>query len=374
MSNTSYNPDNKPLGQALGWQRLSTTRPYQSHWHNLRRDQVRLPDGQEITYTYQEHPGFVIVVPVTRDGQIVLIRSYRYTVDDWCWELPAGGLGDKAGVTPEAVARQELMEETGAQCLEMRQIGWFYVANGTTSARCTVFLATGVEITSRPELEATEQCEVHLAPIAKALQMARDGRITDGDSALALLRCEAQLAERGRRVEVAPYDPAWPGLFQAEAARLAAVFGEELRAIHHMGSTSVPGLAAKPIVDILPEVHDIQRIDDLNEAMIALGYAPKGENGIPGRRFFSKTVDGVRRFHVHVFQAGDPEIERHLAFVQYLRAHPDQAAAYGRLKQALAERFSADIDGYADGKNDFVQEMERKALAWREAVEYRGLP
>ena len=364
MNIATEHRDDKPLGQALGWQRLSTTRPYQSHWHNLRRDQVRLPNGEEIVYTYQEHPGFVIVVPVTREGQIVLLRSYRYTVDDWCWELPAGGLGDKAGATPEEVARQELMEEAGAQCVEMRQIGWFYVANGTTSARCTVFLATGVEIAGQPALEATEQCDVHFVPVAKALQMARDGRITDGDSALALLRCEAQLSERSRRVEVVPYDPAWPGQYEAEAAQLAAVFGDELAAIHHMGSTSVPGLAAKPIIDILPEVRDVQRVDDLNEAMIAAGYAPKGENGIAGRRFFTKTVDGLRRFHVHVFQAGDPEIERHLALAQYLRAHPEEAAAYGRLKQELAERFSADIVGYMDGKNDFVQEMERKALAW----------
>lgn len=186
--------DDKPLGSSLGWQRLSTTRPYRSHWHSLRQDAVRLPSGQEITYTYQEHPGFVTVVPVTSDGHVVMIRSYRYTVDDWCWELPAGGLGDKPGLPLQEVARQELREETGAECVEMRQIGWFYSLNGTADARCYVFLASGVELNGRPQLEQAEHSEVHLVPIAKALQMARDGRISDGDSALALLRCESQIA------------------------------------------------------------------------------------------------------------------------------------------------------------------------------------
>ncbi len=358
MSDT---PNDKPLGASLGWQLLGTTRPYESHWHNLRRDEVRLPGGEEIVYTYQEHAGFVTVLPVTSDGLVVMIRSYRYTVDDWCWELPAGGLGDKLGCSPEEVARQELREETGAGCLEMREIGWFYSMNGTSTARCSFFLATGVQLNGPPELEATELSDVHLIPLEQAVQMARDGRITDADSALVLLRCEPILRGQGRKVEVVPYDPAWPRLYQAEAASLAALLGDELVEIHHIGSTSVPGLLAKPIVDILPVVRDIERVDGYNDLLLALGYTPKGENGIPGRRFFTKDVAGVRRAHVHAFAAGHPEIARHLDFAAYLRAHPADAQAYADLKRDLALRFRNDTVGYTDAKSAFIRAIDARA-------------
>jgi GrpB-like predicted nucleotidyltransferase (UPF0157 family) len=353
--------NDKPLGASLGWELLGTTRPYESRWHNLRRDEVRLPGGEEIVYTYQEHAGFVTVLPVTPAGQVVMIRSYRYTVDDWCWELPAGGLGDKLGYSPEEVARQELREETGADCLEMREIGWFYSMNGTSTARCTFFLATGVQLNGLPELEATELSDVHLMPLEQALQMARDGRITDADSALVLLRCEPILHGQRRKVEIVPYDPAWPRLYQAEAASLAALLGDELAAIHHIGSTSVPGLLAKPIVDILPVVRQIERIDALNDLLLALGFVPKGENGIPGRRFFTKDVGGVRRVHVHAFAAGHPEIVRHLDFAAYLRAHPVDAQAYADLKRDLARRFPNDTVGYTDAKSEFIQAIDARA-------------
>lgn len=365
MSNPPNPADDKPLGASLGWQRLSTSRPYQSRWHNLRQDQVRLPDGQEITYTYQEHPGFVIVVPVTSDNQVVMIRSYRYTVDDWCWELPAGGLGDKPGVPLEEAALQELAEETGGTCLVLDKVGWFYSANGTSDARCTFFLARGVELGGALQLEPTEQSDVHLVPLAQALQMARDGRMADGDSALALLRCERLLTGRQRSIEVVPYDSEWPVMFRAEAARLAVVFGDELLSIHHMGSTALPGVWAKPVIDILPIVRDIERIDSYNERMMALGYVPKGEYGIPGRRFFNLEIGPRRIFNVHVYGQGNPEIDRHLGFIEYLKEHPEDAAAYAELKRGLAEQYDDDIDQYVTGKTDFVRGIDAKVLAWR---------
>jgi GrpB-like predicted nucleotidyltransferase (UPF0157 family) len=290
-----------------------------------------------------------------------MLRTYRYTVDDWCWELPAGGLGDKPGISPEEVARQELREETGGEAQEMRRMGWFYTLNGTTNARCTFFLATGVRLDGPPQLEPTEHSEVVLLPVAHAVQMARDGRITDGDSALALLRCEPHLVGHDRPVEVVAYDPTWPELFEAEAAQLRLAFGAELLALHHIGSTAVPGLVAKPIVDMLPEVRDIAAVDGLNDAMVSLGYVPKGENGIPGRRFFTKDVEGVRRFHVHVFQAGDPEIERHLLLVSHLRSNPAARQAYAALKQDLARQYPNDIAAYTDAKTALNQELERQA-------------
>jgi GrpB-like predicted nucleotidyltransferase (UPF0157 family) len=121
---------------------------------------------------------------------------------------------------------------------------------------------------------------------------------------------------------------------------------------------------AKPIIDILVEVQDIESIDAINQEMSERGYVPKGEFGIPRRRFFIKGTEESRTHHVHVFQAGDPEFGRHLAFRDYLRAHPEEADAYSQLKQELARRFPHDIDGYMAGKNDLIKETEKKARAW----------
>lgn len=88
-----------------------------------------------------------------------------------------------------------------------------------------------------------------------------------------------------RKIEIVPYDPDWPSLFQMEAEGIAATFGQEVVAIYHIGSTAIPNVSAKPIIDVLVEVQDIKRIDDFNEKMIERGYQPRGEFGIPGRRF-----------------------------------------------------------------------------------------
>jgi GrpB-like predicted nucleotidyltransferase (UPF0157 family) len=168
-----------------------------------------------------------------------------------------------------------------------------------------------------------------------------------------------------RRIVVVPYDPTWPGAFRAEADRVAAVFGPELVAMHHIGSTAVPGLPAKPIIDMLPEVRDIEAVDGLNDALSWLGYLAWGEYGIAGRRYFTRG-GAIRRTHqMHCFQRGSPEIERHLAFRDYLVAHPEEAAVYGRLKAALANQFPVDIEGYMDGKDAWIKERERRALAWQ---------
>ncbi len=167
-----------------------------------------------------------------------------------------------------------------------------------------------------------------------------------------------------RQVVVVPYDPTWPARFEAEAARLRKVFGPLVCAVHHIGSTSVVGLPAKPIIDILLEVRDIQAVDACDAAMVALGYEPKGEYGIPGRRYFRKGQTR-RTHHVHAFQHDNRvEIERHLAFRDYLRAHAAEAHRYAQLKQELARRHPRDIEAYMDGKDALVKELERRALEW----------
>jgi len=167
-------------------------------------------------------------------------------------------------------------------------------------------------------------------------------------------------------IVVSEYDEQWPELFQAEADLLRRVFGELLVDIHHIGSTSVPGLRAKPVIDMLPVVRDIEEVDTLNDKMRELGYEPMAELGLPGRRYFRKGGDR-RTHHVHVYGVDNrSEIERHLAVRDYLRAHPDAAKEYGDLKANLA-RSSPDIEAYMDGKDAFVKCLEKKALAWTRA-------
>lgn len=164
-------------------------------------------------------------------------------------------------------------------------------------------------------------------------------------------------------VIVTTYNPLWTAMFRAEALDLSEVFGENLLDIHHIGSTSVPGLKAKPIIDIMPIVKDIQVIDTLGEKMQELGYEAMGEYGIPQRRYFRKGGEN-RTHHVHVFEVGSEHIERHLAFRDYLRAHLDEATRYGDLKEALAKRYPEDIEAYMDGKNDYIKRVESQALLW----------
>lgn len=172
-----------------------------------------------------------------------------------------------------------------------------------------------------------------------------------------------------RRIEVIPYDPIWPARFAEEAARLTPIFGNNLVALHHIGSTAVPGLHAKPIIDMLPEVYSLAEVEHVNEAMIAIGYEVKGENGIPGRRYFRKGGNLHRSHHVHVFQQGNPEIARHVNFCAYLRAHPVSAQQYGDLKQALAKQYPHNIVAYLNGKSALIAELDAQAAVWRATIE-----
>lgn len=170
-----------------------------------------------------------------------------------------------------------------------------------------------------------------------------------------------------RKVEVTSYNPQWNSIFKKEAHTLHNIFGSEIIEIHHIGSTSVSGLKAKPIIDIMPVVKEISRIDEFNTALTAIGYEAKGENGIPGRRYFQKGGDS-RTHHVHIYELGNPEIERHLVFRDYLRAHPDDVKKYGNLKEALSQRFPYDIEAYIKGKEHLVLEIERKAFVWHQGT------
>jgi GrpB-like predicted nucleotidyltransferase (UPF0157 family) len=166
-------------------------------------------------------------------------------------------------------------------------------------------------------------------------------------------------------IEVVEYDPRWPAFYQEEASAIREVLADVALAVHHVGSTAVPRLAAKPVIDLLVEASGLPQVDSRNQDMLSLGYRPLGENGIPGRRYFVKGGNSARTHNIHIFQQGHPEIEAMLAFRDYLRAHPRIAARYGRLKIALATQHPDDIRSYVSGKDPFIKERLAQARSWR---------
>ncbi len=189
----------KPLGATLGWHRLATRYPFVTQWLRLRQDRVRIDSKGDFTFTYREAPDAVAIVPVTKDKKIVLVRQYRYTVDDWCLEVPAGGTHDRTGIPLLEVALEELHEEIGATCERERLIpvAVTYTVNAISDEKLHIFLALDVELKDQPQLEDTELLSVQPMPVTEAIDMARSGKIKDGQSALAILLCEDLLRHHG---------------------------------------------------------------------------------------------------------------------------------------------------------------------------------
>jgi len=160
------------------------------------------------------------------------------------------------------------------------------------------------------------------------------------------------------------YSAEWPAAFRREAETLRAVLGANLVDLHHIGSTSVPGLAAKATIDILPVVRSLDALAEVDEQMTAAGYRAWGEFGLPGRRYFTKDRGDVRTHNLHCYRADDPEVERHLAFCAYLRAHPAACLEYAALKRVVFARHADDMLAYNDGKNDWIKAHEPIAIAW----------
>ena len=174
-------------------------------------------------------------------------------------------------------------------------------------------------------------------------------------------------------MRVVDYDPSWPDAYEAEIARIRAILGGEIVRAHHIGSTAVPGLAAKPVIDILLEVEDVADLDVRDEAMRSIGYEPRGEFGIPGRRYYPKGGDG-RTHHVHAFAVNDPHVTEHLAFRDYLRAHPEAASDYARVKRSAAAEHRRNPDGYVAFKQETVSRILSDALAWADRWDNRPAP
>jgi GrpB-like predicted nucleotidyltransferase (UPF0157 family) len=163
------------------------------------------------------------------------------------------------------------------------------------------------------------------------------------------------------RVELVDYDPDWAELFERERLALAPVFDGEAVAIEHIGSTAVPGLCAKPIVDVLVGLRELRVTDDHIAAMDALGYAYLGEHGLPGRLFFRKDP---RTHHVHVVEHGGEIWERQLTFRDALRSDRDERRRYDEFKRRLAAE-GHPREAYAQLKTPFIREVEARARGRR---------
>lgn len=167
-----------------------------------------------------------------------------------------------------------------------------------------------------------------------------------------------------QHIRVVQYCPKWNEDYRREAEHIIQILGQELVEIHHIGSTAVEGLSAKPIIDLMPIVRRIETIDAYNGEFEKLGYECMGEFGIPGRRYFRKGGD-ERTHQIHIFEEGNQkDIMRHLAVRDYLRTHDEMRRQYGALKKELARLYPENIEAYCAGKDSFVKEMERRALAW----------
>ena len=166
---------------------------------------------------------------------------------------------------------------------------------------------------------------------------------------------------RTRVYSIEPHDPAWPERFEEEAGRLRSALGDQVVRIDHVGSTSVPGLAAKPTIDIQVSVRSMNPRESYRGPLEGLGYRWGIDPWSDEHEFFSRDDAGERAFHVHVCPSGSAWERRHLAFRDWLRDHPEDAAAYERLKRELAERHPRDTYTYADAKGEFVRGIEAKA-------------
>jgi GrpB-like predicted nucleotidyltransferase (UPF0157 family) len=165
-------------------------------------------------------------------------------------------------------------------------------------------------------------------------------------------------------VNLVAYDSEWPTRAALESTRIAAAIGPNLTTIEHFGSTAVPGLTAKPVIDLMAVIESLENLDRRRSQVEALGYEWHGEFGIDGRRFCTLTRDGVRMFHLHAYQRGSEQIGRHLAFRDYLREHPDAARAYEAEKHRAAASHPNDSIAYNREKAAWLLCEEARAMAW----------
>lgn len=163
-------------------------------------------------------------------------------------------------------------------------------------------------------------------------------------------------------IEIVDYQAAWPGQYEEEKCRILAAIGRYVAAVEHVGSTAVPGLAAKPIIDILVGLRSLADATNCINPLNGLGYeyVPEWEAELPERRYFRRVWPRPRTHHIHMVETTSEFWQRQLRFRDHLRAHSEDARAYERLKRELASRFEVGLD-YAAAKSAFIRTILDKA-------------
>ncbi|KJK23062.1 hypothetical protein UB46_17970 [Burkholderiaceae bacterium 16] len=166
------------------------------------------------------------------------------------------------------------------------------------------------------------------------------------------------------KVELLLHDPQWAEQATAEGQALIAAIGPCVLAVHHVGSTAIPRIRTKPVLDLIPVVSSLSDLDQHRGELERLGYAWWGELGLPGRRYCTKTDPGSMRrlVQLHCYAEGSPEVVRHLAFRDYLRQNADVAPAYDQEKARCRRLYPNDSHAYGDCKDAWIREVETRAL------------
>jgi GrpB-like predicted nucleotidyltransferase (UPF0157 family) len=172
----------------------------------------------------------------------------------------------------------------------------------------------------------------------------------------------SEVGEEMQHVEVVPYEKRWERLFHEEVQLIKRTLQKEYP-IYHIGSTSIPDMPAAPIIDLLMVVDDLNEICDGKNKLASIGYEVLGEQNGQGRCFFMK-CDVNCNHHLHIFQKGNKQIERHLTFREFMIANTEEAQHYGCMKEELAKKYPKDIEKYTEEKSTFIKEIDRKAEIW----------
>jgi GrpB-like predicted nucleotidyltransferase (UPF0157 family) len=175
------------------------------------------------------------------------------------------------------------------------------------------------------------------------------------------------------KVVIFPYDPKWQEEFSLLGATLRSALGNTAIRIDHIGSTSIPGLDAKPIVDVQISVKSFEPLDAYRIPLDKLGYYLRTDNTEKTERYFREKPGG-KRTHIHVTKAGSWSEQTQLLFRDYLRTHPKDARRYAKLKYNLAEQFRDNRLGYTDAKTSFVWGILRKAAKWSNDIGWEPGP
>jgi len=163
------------------------------------------------------------------------------------------------------------------------------------------------------------------------------------------------------RVVIQDYDPGWPQIFEMLRSRIAVVLNGLADSIEHVGSTAVPGLAAKPVIDIDVLLRSASDLPLVIRRLVDLGYEYRGDLGVIGREAFRAKLDDFSH-HLYVCPPDSREYRRHIAFRNHLRAHADDANTYASLKRKLAIQFGTDREGYNQAKSKFVEDILHRTL------------